>query len=63
MALNNALDKAYEAQIAKLYDIFFDSVVRAQDKDSEMSAAGERFKKGVDLLTKVLAKAKEIVAT
>ncbi len=63
MALNNALDKAYEAQIAKLYEMFFDSVARAQDKESEMSTAGERFKKGVDLLTKVLAKAKEIVAT
>lgn len=35
------LDKAYETQIAKLYEVFFDSVVQAQDKEKEMSAAGE----------------------
>lgn len=63
MAISDVLDKAYEAQIAKLYEMFFNSVVSAHDKESEMSAAGERFKKGIDLLTKVLARAKEITAT
>ncbi|MGD0918893.1 MAG: hypothetical protein ABSB22_20805 [Thermodesulfobacteriota bacterium] len=63
MSISDVLDKAYEAQITKLYEIFFESVGRAQDKESEMTAAGERFKKGVDLLKKVLARAKEITAT
>jgi hypothetical protein len=63
MVINDVLDRAYEAQIAKLYEMFFNSVVGAHDKESEIAAAGERFKKGVELLTKVLAKAKEIVAT
>jgi hypothetical protein len=62
MVISDVLDKAYEAQIAKLYEMFFNSVVSAHDKESEIDAAGERFKKGVELLSKVLAKAKEIVA-
>ena len=63
MPISDVLDKAYEAQITKLYEIFFESVGRAQDKESEMTTAGERFKKGIDLLKKVLARAKEITAT
>ena len=60
MTINNELDKAYEAQIAKMYEIFINSVASAQDKEREMVAALERFRKGVDIAKRVLVKAKEI---
>lgn len=60
MTINNELDKAYEAQIVKMYEIFINSVASAQDKEHEMVAALERFRKGVDIAKRVLVKAKEI---
>lgn len=60
MTINNELDKAYEAQIVKMYEAFFNSVAGAKDKEKEMTAASKRFRKGIDIAKKVLAKAKEI---
>ena len=60
MSVKNELDKAYEVQIVRLYEIFFNSVTGAKDKEKEMVAASKRFRKGIDIAKKVLVKAKEI---
>ena len=60
MSVKNELDKAYEVQIVRLYEIFFNSVTGAKDKEKEMVAASKRFRKGIDIAKKVLVKAKKI---
>ena len=60
MSVKNELDKAYEVQIVRLYDIFFNSVAGAKDKEKEMVAASKRFRTGIDIAKKVLVKAKKI---
>ena len=60
MSVKNELDKAYEAQIIRLYEIFFNSVAGAKDKEKEMVAASKRFRTGIDIARKVLVKAKKI---
>ena len=60
MSVKNELDKAYEVQIVRLYEIFFNSVAGAKDKEKEMVAASKRFRKGIDIAKKVLVKAKKI---
>ena len=60
MTIKKELDKAYKAQVVKMYEIFINSVVCAKDKESEMVAAAKRFKKGVDIAKRVLVKAKKI---
>ena len=60
MSVKNELDKAYEVQIVRLYEIFFNSVAGAKDKEKEMVAASKRFRTGIDIARKVLVKAKKI---
>jgi len=60
MSVKNELDKAYEVQIVRLYEIFFNSVAGAKDKEKEMVAASKRFRTGIDIAKKVLVKAKKI---
>ena len=60
MSVKNELDKAYEVQIVRLYEIFFNSVTGAKDKEKEMVAASKRFRTGIDIAKKVLVKAKKI---
>ena len=60
MSVKNELDKACEVQIVRLYEIFFNSVAGAKDKEKEMVAASKRFRKGIDIAKKVLVKAKKI---
>ena len=60
MTIKKALDKAYEAQVVKMYEIFINSVASAKDKEREMVVASKRFKRGVDLAKRVLSKAKKI---
>ena len=60
MAIGDVLDDAYGAEVRELYGTFFDAVAAAKDKDSEMAAAAERFRMGIELLKRVHAKAKEI---
>ena len=62
MTINHELDKAYKAQIVKMYEIFINSVASAKDKESEMVVASKRFKKGVEIAKRVLIKAKKIAA-
>jgi hypothetical protein len=60
MTINEALDKAFENQVGILFGIYVDSVASAHDKESELAAAAERFKKGLAILNEVLTRAKEV---
>ena len=60
MSIKKALDKACEAQIARMFESFVNSVAGAKDKEKELIAAAARFKTGADVVKRVLAKAKEI---
>ncbi|MCG6534352.1 MAG: hypothetical protein L7F78_06595 [Syntrophales bacterium LBB04] len=60
MDIKAALDKAFEDQVAQMFGIFAASVAGASDIESELIAAGERFRKGVALSKIVLTRAKEI---
>lgn len=61
MSINDTLEHECEAHIGMLFRSFIDAVAGAENKDSELIAAAERFKAGVDLAKKVLEKAKLIV--
>lgn len=60
MAIDKELYDAYKGQVGRLFDSFFNSVLVATDKEKELTIGGEKFKAGLDILNKVLARAQEV---
>jgi hypothetical protein len=58
--INKELDEAYEGQVVRLFDAFFNHVLAAANKEEELTTGGERFKAGLDMLGKVLVRAREV---
>jgi hypothetical protein len=63
MSINDALDHACEVYVSRIFEVFIESVAAAEDNEASLTAAAERFKTGVNLAMKVLAKAKQIAET
>lgn len=61
MALDDELDRAYAGQVADLFNVYFDSVAAAKDKDAALAEGGRQFQRGLALLNRVRAKARELL--
>ncbi len=56
------LDRAYAAQVAKLYAALFESVVSAEGDERAMDSAQQRFAEGLALALEALRRAKRAAA-
>ncbi len=52
-AIKTAIDKAYSAQIKKLYDILSENMLAAKGDIDQIEDAKKKFKNGLELASKV----------
>ncbi|MGB2742556.1 MAG: hypothetical protein WBC60_18580 [Cognaticolwellia sp.] len=57
-AIENAIEAAYQAHISSLYKVFSQSLLSANNDSDEITAAENRFKKGLDFAADVRNKAR-----
>lgn len=55
--VQEAIESAYEAHIAALYEVLSESMLSANGNDAELSAAQGRFKRGLAFAADVRARA------
>lgn len=55
-----ALEKAYQSQVVKLFNVYVDTVITAKDKTQEIHDAGNRFKKGLDITKEAFRNTSEL---
>jgi hypothetical protein len=60
--IGKGLEEAYKGQVVRLFDGFFNNVLIAKDKESELAAGGEKLRASIDLLNRTLARAREVTA-
>lgn len=56
----NSLEKAFSSQIANLYNVYFDSLTTANEDETIINNALNRFEKGLKLAKKALIDTKEL---